>query len=54
VIIFIVALGIVIAILIKVGVIQECARPVYVAAALPFTSGGHEISADSCVAVLSQ
>jgi hypothetical protein len=54
VILLIVAMGIVIAILIKLGVFQENPRPIYVAAALPLANGGHEISADSCVVVRSQ
>jgi hypothetical protein len=52
--VWVVALLVLIGILMKVGFLQEPVRPVYVAAALPFTSGGHEISAESCVVVLSQ
>jgi hypothetical protein len=54
IVLWMVAVGIVIAILIKLGVFQEPVRPVYVAAEFPSAYGGHEISADSCVAVRSQ
>ena len=52
--VWVVVLLVLIGLLMKTGFLQEPVRLVYVAVALPFTSGGHEISAESFVAVRSQ